>query len=251
MRDATPLDVIEGRARWCVVTADCLDVLPTLPSGSVAHVITDPPYIIGAKSDGQGKLSPWADWTNAAVYFAAWMREVRRVSRGAFWCFSSWRTLVTLQKAACDLRWPIESLLVWDKDWIGPGGPNGLRPSYELAALWCADDFGLSNRGLPDIVRVPWSSQKPNGHPAEKPEELLRLLVEWSAKPDDVILDPFMGSATCGVSAIRSGCRYIGIELDAAWAETSRERLEAEGRGLTLKDARQGQTSIFDAMGDK
>lgn len=46
-RDATPMDVIEGRARWCVVCADNRDVLPTLPDKSMAHVITDPPYIIG------------------------------------------------------------------------------------------------------------------------------------------------------------------------------------------------------------
>lgn len=37
-------DVLEGRARWCLVTGDNREVLPTLPDKSVAHVITDPPY---------------------------------------------------------------------------------------------------------------------------------------------------------------------------------------------------------------
>src|SRR5690606_2945218 len=40
---------------------DCLDILPQLPKGCVDAVVTDPPYGINTKSDGNGKLDPWAD----------------------------------------------------------------------------------------------------------------------------------------------------------------------------------------------
>ncbi len=64
---ATPTDVLEGRARWCVVEGDCAEVLPTLPAKSVAHVITDPPYEAEAhtlqrrvkRQDGAGENSKW------------------------------------------------------------------------------------------------------------------------------------------------------------------------------------------------
>lgn len=42
--DAGIADVLEGRARWCVVTGECETILPLLPPASVAHVVTDPPY---------------------------------------------------------------------------------------------------------------------------------------------------------------------------------------------------------------
>ena len=105
---------------------DCREVLPLLPK--VDAVITDPPYGINTKSDGSGKLSPWGDLVNSAHWYAAWMREARgRLAQdGALWTCLNWRSMVTFQKAACDLGWPIDSLMVWDKKWIGPGGARGL-----------------------------------------------------------------------------------------------------------------------------
>ena len=48
---------------------------------------------------------------------------VRRALKptGAMWTFTNWRSLPVVMKAASDLGWPVTSVLVWDKDWIGPG----------------------------------------------------------------------------------------------------------------------------------
>lgn len=163
-----------------IIQGDCLEVMKRLPDGCVDLVVADSPYGINTKSDGTGKINPWADLCNAAYWYAAWFAECRRVvsDGGAMWAFLNWRSLVTYQKAACDIGWPIESLLVWDKCWIGPGGPRGLRPSYELVGLWPNAEFGISDRGLPDIQRFQWSSHKPNGHPAEKPIDLVAWIIE-------------------------------------------------------------------------
>src|SRR5690606_24877347 len=141
----------------------------------------------------------------------AWLNECRRLATGACWSCMNWRSLVTFQKAACDLGWPIESLLVWDKCWFGPGGKRGLRPSYELVALWLTGG-SVSDRGLSDIQRFRWSSHKPNGHPAEKPVELMRWLGEVVGAAS--VLDPFMGSGTTGVACVQTGRRFIGIEKE-------------------------------------
>lgn len=211
-------------------TGDCLDIMRKMRTASVDLVITDPPYGINTKSDGGGKLSPWGDLCNSAFWYAAWIGECRRVLKdsGALWSFLNWRSLVTFQKAACDIGWPIESLLVWDKEWIGPGGVRGLRPSYELVALFACEKFSIVDRGIPDIFRAKWSSIKPTGHPAEKPVALINHLLEISsAKTGQVVLDPFMGSGTTLVAASQKNIDCIGIELEAFWCESAERRIAA------------------------
>lgn len=152
---------------------DCLEILPELPRRSFRLVVTDPPYIIGAMSAGsiQSKSGGWADMMNSSLWFAAWYREVDRLldRAGAFWTFCNWRSLPVVQRSALDAGMPVTSVLVWDKEWIGPGGSVGLRPSYELVALIARPDFAIPDRGVNDIWRCKVGSYKEHGHPAEKP----------------------------------------------------------------------------------
>lgn len=212
---------------------DCLEGLKDVPDNSVDLIVTDPPYGVGIKSQGgkSSKLNPWADICNASFWYAAWMRECKRVLKddGALWSFINWRYLPTLYKAGLDIQWSIESLLVWDKCWIGPGGVKGLRPSYEQVALFTMPDFRIEDRSLPDIQRFKWASFKPTGHPAEKPLDLIRWIIQTSGKADGaVVLDPFMGSGTTACAAIREGCSYIGFDMDPDWVEKANSRIAAE-----------------------
>lgn len=207
---------------------DCRDVLPSLPS--VGAVVTDPPYVFGIASTAQeGKSGGWGDLMNSAVWYAAWMRECQKLTAnnsGSMWVFNSWRSFPVLARAAYEIQWGIESLLVWDKQWIGPGGLRGLRPSYELVALFAQPGFAIKDRGLPDIWRSQWSSQKPNGHSAEKPVDLLHRIV--TASGADAILDPFLGSGTTLVAAKKAGKRATGIEIEERWCEIAAKRLSQE-----------------------
>ena len=208
---------------------DCLELMPqAVPAMSAAACITDPPYGISTKSDGMGKLNPWADVCNSAFWYAEWFRvaKSRLKQDGCMWTCLNWRSLATFQKASCDIRWPIESLLVWDKKWIGPGGTKGLRPSYELVALFAGEDFSIDNRGLPDVQAFKWSGFKPSGHPAEKPVALMEFLVQNSTAPDGLVFDPFMGSGTTGEAAIAAGRRFVGIEHDPQWFDIACRRIE-------------------------
>ncbi len=207
---------------------DCLEVMRAMPSSCVDAVVTDPPYSINTKSDGTGKLNPWADLCNASLWYSTWIAECRRLLKpsGVLWSCLNWRSMPTFQKSACDIGWPIESIAVWDKAWIGPGGQRGLRPSYELLALWCCEDGQVRDRGVPDVVRIKWSSHKPNGHPAEKPVELMEWAILHTTNPGDLILDPFCGSGTTGEASVRAGRRFIGIEIDKTWADAARVRCD-------------------------
>jgi DNA modification methylase len=209
-----------------LILGDCREILPSLPLCDA--VITDPPYMFTTASAGAGKLSPWADMCNAAFWFAEILKLCRgrlRYGTGFVWWFLSWRSLPTVQKAAFDIGWNIESLLVWDKQWIGPGGQRGLRPSYELVALFCDGEAALPNRGLPDIWQHKWSSDKPNGHPAEKPISLVERLVKET--PAGHIVDPFLGSGTAAVACLRQGRTFTGIELDPQHFDNACRRIEA------------------------
>jgi len=212
---------------------DALDVLPTIPSGSIHAVITDPPYIIGAVSSGAmaSKSGGWADMMNSAMWFTAWYREVSRMLRndGVFWTFLNWRTMPVIMRSAIDAQLPITSMAVWDKLWIGPGGVQGLRPSYEMVALMAQPGFFVPDRGVPDVI--PWKvgSYKPNDHPAEKPEGLVARLVEISSLADGAtIVDPFLGSGTTARVAKDRGFRFIGIEAEERWCEVAALRLAQE-----------------------
>jgi DNA modification methylase len=65
----------------------------------------------------------------------------------------------------------------------------------------------------------------PDAHPARMPVKLAQHLVAMTCPPGGLVLDPFSGNGTTGVAANRIGRRYLGIELDADYAEASRRRL--------------------------
>lgn len=221
-----------------LLQGDCLELMKNIPDGSVDMVLTDPPYMINTKSTGAGKINPWSDYCNASFWYAEWMRQAMRILKdtGCLWTFLNWRSFVTFQKAACDIGWPIESVLVWDKCWIGPGGAKGLRPSYELVALFAMSDFKIENRGLYDIQRFKWSSKKPHGHPAEKPVNLMKWIVEQSTRPGDTVCDLFMGSGTTGEACVLTGRSFIGMELDHRYFETACKRISESEEAVLRKE---------------
>ena len=62
-------------------------------------------------------------------------------------------------------------------------------------------------------------------HPTEKPVALMRLLIESSSLPGEIVLDPFAGVGSALVAAVVTGRRAIGIEIDKRYAEIAAERL--------------------------
>ncbi len=214
--------------RNAIVTGDALDLLETLPPMSYSCCVADPPYFINTASSGNGKtkINPWGDLINGAFWYSAWYRQIKRVLKqdGCLWTFCNWRTLPAVIKAALDAAWGVTSVLVWDKDWIGPGGPIGLRPRYELVALLSMPQFKIEDRGIPDIVTVPWSSHKPTGHPAEKPLRLYHWLMRISTE-EGPIIDPFCGSGTAPSAAKSLGFGFTAFEIDADVANKARDRI--------------------------
>jgi modification methylase dpnIIB len=70
-------------------------------------------------------------------------------------------------------------------------------------------------------------SEKVEGkHPTQKPEYLLERIILASTEEGHIILDPFCGSGTTGVEAVKYGRKFIGIDVSEEYMEISKKRLE-------------------------
>jgi site-specific DNA-methyltransferase (adenine-specific) len=65
-------------------------------------------------------------------------------------------------------------------------------------------------------------------HPTQKPIKLVERCILASTNPQDLILDPFNGSSTSGVCAVKHGRKYVGIELEREYIDLSIKRLDIE-----------------------
>lgn len=218
-------EVIGKQTLYC---GNSLELLELLQDGAYGLVLTDPPYMINTKSDGTGKIDPWGDYMNAAVFYANWIGKARqkRTDGGALMSFLNWRSVATFTKASCLLGWPMESLVVWNKKYLGTN-MRGFRPMYEMIALFIQPGFKLENRSLGDIVEEPRLTRKPN-HPAEKPVALLEFLLREVQK--DKVLDVFMGSGTTLVACEKLGLHGTGIEINEKYFDAACRRVEEVSR---------------------
>ena len=214
--------------------ADCREIIQTL--GMIDAVVTDPPYLMGSASSrsGKGFRSRIGDWTNAALWYADWMKSCWQAmpETGSLWIGGNWRSLPVLTIAGDSFGASMASVVVWDKDWIGVGSMKGLRQRYELIFQFGKSAFGVDDRSEPDIWVVPWSSQRPSGHESEKPVALMQRAVGLCK--GEIILDPFMGSGTTGIACAQSGRSFIGMEIDERYFDMACKRIECAQKQAKL-----------------
>lgn len=252
--------------RWQVIHGDCREVLPTL--GQVDHVITDPPYSEKVHKAARSGAMIAEPGKGEAAFF-------RNTDLGFEHLKADLRQFVASEIGRLARRWSlvftdVEGAPAWAEDlaasganyvrtgaWVKLGATpqfTGDRPAVGFEAVV------ISHRAKSGRYRwngggrhAVWSHPivlDRGGHPervhtTQKPLPLMLELVELFTDPDDLVLDPFCGSGTTGVACLRLGRRFIGIEKDATYAAVARERLEAESKGLTLRDARAGQLPMF------
>jgi site-specific DNA-methyltransferase (adenine-specific) len=227
-------EVTIGEAR--LLQGDCVELMAELDPCSVDAVITDPPYMIGAIStgDASAKAGGWADMENSAWWYAEWLKLARRsLKQDGFACvFGNWRSLPTLLYAFAKVKWQVDSLMIWDKEWIGPAGPRQLRPTYEVVLFAGMPDAKIDNRSASDIYRCRWmaGNSKTTAHAAEKPVDLMRHLIRLTTNAGDTVLDCFMGSGTTLVACQRMGRAGTGIELDPDYFEIACKRVDEAAR---------------------
>lgn len=89
---------------------------------------------------------------------------------------------------------------------------------------------GMKQERWPDGTlrdRVTPPATRANTHPTVKPVDVMRWLCRLVTPPNGIVLDPFTGSGTTGVAAMREGFRFVGIEREAQYVEIARARIAA------------------------
>lgn len=103
-----------------------------------------------------------------------------------------------------------------------------LRQGYEALRNYHRCDPMHSN-----VWSVPAVPSTGRLHPCQKPLDILQRIARVSCPPGGVILDPFMGSGSTAVAALREGRHFIGYELDTNYHATALERIASEREALT------------------
>lgn len=240
---------------------DCLKVLETLPEDSVDLVFADPPYNLS--NDGvtcqNGRMVSVnkAKWDKSqgfetdVAFHDAWITACQRILKpdGSLWISGTYHSIYIcgflLQKHRFHLLNDIE--------WFKPNASPNLSCRYFTAShetlLWARPtkqgkhtfnytemkegDFsedafkkpGKQMRSVWSIPTTPKREKTFGRHPTQKPERLLERIVLASSSEGDLILDPFVGSGTTGVAALKHGRHFIGIDNESEYLAMTIKRI--------------------------
>lgn len=241
--------------RRVLLQGDCLEEMRKIPDNSVHLILTDPPYNVGnfmkSRNVGIHRLKGRQNFTNDGwdnaderefeKLMAGFLLESYRVlvPFGALVLFTSFQKVATVQNRATEVGLYYKTTGVWHRSNPMPRNANlhfinSCDPWMYFIKAVKGKKTGTFNNGgrtIHDCIECPVAGRgekKISMHPTQKPENLMRMFVELLSNPGETVLDPFMGGGTTGVSCIRTGRDFIGIELSEEYFNRAKERLEME-----------------------
>lgn len=243
------------------INGDLFDVLPLLPKESVDLIIADPPYNLTKSFNG----NKFAKKSSAEYeeYTRAWLSLMCKIVKpsGSVYVCCDWETSLIIGSVLGDF-FKIKNRITWQLE-KGRGAKanwkNGMEDiwfatksdvyTFNLDAVkirkkviapyridgkpkdWNETTTGNYRDTCPsnfwDDITIPfWSMPENTAHPTQKPEKLIAKIILASSNPDDIILDPFLGSGTTSVVAKKLSRNYIGIEIEKQYCVWAEQRLE-------------------------
>lgn len=187
--------------------ADARDILPLL--GKVDAVVTDPPYGVGFKyeSHDDSRIG-YEEWC------ASWFDLCSLISGGNI-LMSCGAVNVSMWARMRPFKWQI----AWLKPAAMGRSPIGFC-NWEPILMW--------GRGRSDSVDVFTAMILPDdaldGHPCPKPERWGIEMVRRA--PDGVVCDPFTGSGTLAVACIKTGRKFVGVEIEEKYCQIAVKRIQ-------------------------
>jgi site-specific DNA-methyltransferase (adenine-specific) len=240
---------------------DCRDILPTL--GKVDAVITDPPYSARCHSGHDAVVDTVA--LDGAVraglgYAALTAADVAQLSQDYSRLSGGWIVWMTDSNLALIVRAALEGVGRYafaPLPFYQPGrsvrltgdGPCSWTDWIVVARTKAQIKWGTLPGGY--IAGPGWSDKEKMGG---KPTALMELLVTHYSRPGDLVLDSHMGAGTTGVACVRTGRKFIGIEVDAVDFDIACKRIEqaaAQGQLFQHEPQKQTQASFSFEDGDE
>ena len=160
-----------------------------------------------------------AGWTRSDLEVALGYASTSDPTRGRALCYR-WEEGSSLPTAETYQRM---------REILNGSGGDYLRREYEDLRREYEDlrrPFQIASRShSTDVWTFPTVSPYPGKHPCEKPESMLRHMIEVSTRPSGLVLDPFAGSGSTLEAARNAGRRAVGIEKDARYCRQIADRL--------------------------
>lgn len=256
---------------------DALEVLQNLPAKSVDLVFADPPYNLsnGGSSCHAGKRvsvdkGAWDKSQGVAKDFEFhynWIEACRRVLKdnGALWVSGTYHSIYSCGFALQQQGWHLLNEISWFKPNAAPNLACRMFTASHETLIWARKtkqakhkfnyDEMKTSEWAGDFIKKPgkqmrsvWAITAPkNGekkygkHPTQKPEALLERIILACSNKNDVVLDPFCGSATTGIAALRHSRQFIGIDSEKKYLSSiAAKRIKDELKQRDLEQSSNG-----------
>jgi DNA modification methylase len=243
-----------------IYNMDCLEWMRGMADDSVDAIVTSPPYNVGlyvsgdkyakrnnSQRNGQAfnkydaEMTDQMDMADYYEWQCQCIDQMLRIAKSSVFYNVQ---MVTGNKVAVlqilgKYAGRIREVIVWDKTTAEPAmNPRTLNSEYELIIAFEKGDckarqFRTANfeRGtMSNIIRI--GKNRENDHRAAFPLLLPQTLIHYFTNEGDIIADPFMGSATTAIAAIKEKRHFIGTELNKEYFDKAVKRIKAEKQQL-------------------
>ncbi len=238
-----------------IYLGDVLEILDKIPNESIDLIFADPPYNLS--NDGftchAGKRVSVnkGEWDRSKgidedfEFHYKWIKACKRIlkSNGTIWISGTYHSIYSCGFALLKQGWHIINDICWYKPNAAPNLACRMFTASHETLIWAKKNKNakhyfnyelmkngdwredrLKNPGKQMrsvwAINTPKLSEKKFGkHPTQKPELLLTRIILASTKENDLVLDPFCGSGTTGVVAVRYNRRFVGIDLEKNYLE--------------------------------
>lgn len=222
-----------------------------LPDNSVHLMITSPPYNVTKEYDDNLTLEDylillkkvWTETHRVLVTGGRVCINVANLGRKPYIPLHSF-----IINDMLEIGFQMRGEIIWNKassaspstawgSWLSAANPV-LRDIHEYILIFSKDSFSHSSKGKESTIKkeefLEWTksvwtfpavSARKIGHPAPFPEELPNRLIKLYSFKHDVILDPFLGSGTTSLSAIKNGRNYVGYDTNKKYVELADKRV--------------------------
>ena len=227
-----------------ILAGDCIDVMNSLPAGSMDLIFADPPYNLQLKGDlhrpDNSKVDAvddhWDQFSSFAVYdkfTVEWLAAAKRLLKpnGAIWVIGSYHNIYRVGAALQDQGYWVLNDVIWRKSNPMPNFRGKRLTNAHETLIWASRDenakYTFNYEALKELndgvqMRSDWvlplctgherlkDEHGDKAHPTQKPESLLHRIIMATTNVGDVILDPFFGTGTTGAVAKMLGRDFIG-----------------------------------------
>jgi len=227
------------------------EVMDDLPNNSIHLMITSPPYNVTKEYDDNLNLKEYIDLLNRV-----WKETYRVLVPGGRACINvanlGRKPYIPLHSYIIDgmheIGYLMRGEIIWNKassagpstawgSWLSATNPV-LRDIHEYILVFSKESFSRERMGKEPTIKkeefLEWTksvwnfpavSAKKIGHPAPFPEELPHRLIQLYTFKDDVILDPFAGSGTTCLSAVKDKRNYVGYDISPEYVKLAEKRI--------------------------